>query len=341
MGATFSMLYLPDVVSPDQVRRLAGAADEHGLDILFSAEDNYDSFVYDQLAGSASTRIRVGSGVARFYKRHPLLVAEAAAALDQITGGRFVIGIGSGAVKPAGPGAEVNRWDTGEGNLIERLDEYIRFVRLALGGETREFRGTFYRARDIRLHHIPEDPIPIYLAAGGPRLSRLAGRVADGMLMAFVDEARTRRFIDLMREAALAVNRDPNDIEVMALVPICIDGDRERARSALRHHLFFPYLMRPHYQQQFAENGFADAVELIKEHLEQNDLEGAARAIPDAALDAIAVAGEPGACVERLQSFVDRGLTSVILYPFPAGDDWSGAYLDALDVFLPVTTARS
>jgi 5,10-methylenetetrahydromethanopterin reductase len=334
-----SLLYFPNMISPAELRELARQADAAGFDVLWSTEEDYDSFVYDQFAATSAERLRAGSSIARYYKRHPLLVAESAAAIDRIAPGRFVIGLGTGPVKRADPSIKLQRWGSDPSNPVERLEEYVEVIRLALGGDEIDFEGQFYALEGIRLQPTPNSAIPIYLSAGGLRLARLAGRTADGMFTFFLDEARTGEWISVAREEAERAGRDPEALAIASLIPMCIDEDREAARAALRRHLFFPYLSTPYYQKLLAENGFAEAADAIRSTLASNGVDAAAKLVPDDALDAVAIAGAPEECAGRLDEFVRRGVDSPVLYPFPVEDDWAATYRRVVDVFAVAAAA--
>jgi alkanesulfonate monooxygenase SsuD/methylene tetrahydromethanopterin reductase-like flavin-dependent oxidoreductase (luciferase family) len=328
-----SLSYFPNQISPDELRLLTCEADSAGFDALWSQEGNWDSFIYDQFVATSAQRLRAGSSIARSYKRHPLLVAEAAAAIDRIAPGRFIIGLGTGPVKRADPAIKLQRWGTDANNPVERLEEYLDVIRLALSGDEVNFEGRFYAIERVRLEPTPNSEIPIYLAAGGPQLCRLAGRKADGLFVYFLNEARTRERVSLAREEAERAGRDPDELQVCALIPLCVDEDRERARSALRRHLFFPYLSLPYYQKLIASNGFPEAAEKIRSALACGGVDAAAKLVPEDALDAIAIGGEPGECAERLDQFVRRGIDVPILYALPTDDGWGATYRRVIEVF--------
>jgi alkanesulfonate monooxygenase SsuD/methylene tetrahydromethanopterin reductase-like flavin-dependent oxidoreductase (luciferase family) len=331
--ATLELVYFPNRLTPDELRSLAVRAEAAGLKTLWSTEEDYDSSVYNQLVAEATQRVRFGSSIARYYKRHPLLVAENAVALDRLAPRRYLIGLGTGPVKRADPVIKLQRWGSDPGSSVERLEEYIELVRLALSGEEVSFAGDFYDVEQVRLDPVPADPIPVFLSAGGPKLCRLAGRKADGVFLTFVGDRLTRERIDLVRGEARAAGRDPDAVEISGSVPVCIHEDREVARSWYRRYLASFYLALPHYQQLFAANGFPDAVEEIVERLGAADVDGAAAAIPERAVDELALAGTPSECVERLPAFFDRGLDAAKLYPLPIGDDWATAYFATVDLF--------
>lgn len=334
---TPSLLYFPNMISPAELRELAQQADAAGFDVLWSTEEDYDSFVYDQLAAMSAERLRAGSSIARYYKRHPLLVAESAAAIDRISPGRFVIGLGTGPARRADPAIKLQRWGTDAGKPVARLDEYIDIVRLALSGEEVNYEGEFYAVERVRLQPEPNPAVPIFLAGGGAQLTRLAARKADGVFFYFLNEESTRERLALIEEEAGAAGRDVPEVAV--LFPVCVDDDREAARNALRRHLFFPYLTLPYYQQLLADNGFPEAVEEIKSALAAGGIDAAWEHVPDEVLDQVALAGEPGECATRLDEFMARGIDSPVLYPFPVGDDWAGTYRRVVDLFAVTAAA--
>jgi len=332
-----SLLYFPNQITPDELRELAQHADAAGFDVLWSTEEDYDSFVYDQFVAASSERLRAGSSIARYYKRHPLLVAESSAAIDRIAPGRFVIGLGTGPAKRADPSIKLQRWGTDAAKPVERLSEYIDILRLALGGEEVNYEGGYYAVERVRLQPEPNHAIPIFLAGGGPQLTRLAARKADGVFLYFLNEERTRERLAVIENEAGAAGRDVPQVAV--LFPLCIDEDREAARKALRRHLFFPYLTLPYYQQLLADNGFPEAVEEIKSALASGGIDAAWKHVPDEALDQVALGGEPGECTARLDEFMARGIDSPVLYPFPVEDDWAGTYRSVVGLFAVTAAA--
>jgi alkanesulfonate monooxygenase SsuD/methylene tetrahydromethanopterin reductase-like flavin-dependent oxidoreductase (luciferase family) len=328
-----SLLYFPNQITPDELRTIALEAEAAGFDTLWSTEEDYDSFAYDLYTASVTARLRAGSSIARYYKRHPLLVAETAAAIDRIAPGRFVIGLGTGPVRKSDPGAKLQRWGTDASSPVERLSEYIDVIRMALSGETVDFEGNCYAVQGVTLQPKPERVPPVYLSAGGRELVRLAGRKADGFFFFFLGPALLDEWLTTAREEAQQAGRDGNALVAAGLIPMCIDDDRERARSVLRHHLFFPYLSRPYYQKLLAENGFAEAADAIRTALSTGGVEAAAPLVPDEVLDTLTVGGTPDECVERVREFVARGNDAPVLYPFPVDDDWAGCYSGVVDLF--------
>jgi len=328
-------------LDPDEIVDVARHAEETGFDTVWNGEDNFDSFVYDQHVVLATRRVRTGSAIARYYKRHPLLIAETAAAIDRLAPGRFIIGLGTGPVRRSDLSNGLQRWGAVSGNPVEQLDEYIEIMRTALSGEEVNVSGRFYAIERVQLDPRPVTEIPIYLSAGGAELCRLAGRKADGAFLFFLGEQRTREWIDLIRREARDRGRGSDRVRICALIPCCVDTQSERARRALRRQLFFPYLARSYYQRAVATNGFDDVANEVRRHVASGDLERAADAISDEALDAIAIGGDPAECSARLQQFIARGIDAPILFPLPVDGAAAAAAHLSIDVFAPPGGVRA
>lgn len=342
-----SLGLLADVgLGPERLVDIAREAEAAGFESVRMIEHEYDSFAFAQAIASGTNHIITGS-VARHYTRHPLLTAQTAAVIDQLTPGRFVIGLGSGPPKRSDPGTPREHWGMPTDQEVARLDEYIEVVRRALTEDEVDFRGEFYKFTDVRMAVRPVSPhIPIWLAAAGKRTAKLAGRVADGMLVQLAGTEMIDRVLDSADEAARNAGRDPDALPLGNLIMTCVSNDAAEARRAMRAHLVDWYLHQPRIQQQFAEGGYEDMANEIKRCNPPHDTRGsvdeilvnpqaqaAAEAISDEALDEFTIAGTPGECRSRIEQFLDWGVDVPILCPYPVGTDWSDAYREVIQAF--------
>jgi coenzyme F420-dependent glucose-6-phosphate dehydrogenase len=121
-----------------------------------------------------------------------MLLAESAGALNALYGGRFQIGLGVG---PTAREAEGDlRWGMSWRRAVRRMDEYLSILQLALTGDAVRFSGEFYSVDGVQMTWSPPGgPIPIWLAAGGPLMARLAGRRADGLLLHWANQPLIER----------------------------------------------------------------------------------------------------------------------------------------------------
>jgi 5,10-methylenetetrahydromethanopterin reductase len=321
-------------VHPRELVAVAQRADAAGLAGVWTIEYEYDSIALDQAIAMSTRSLTTGSCIARNFTRHPLLMAQGAVMIDQFAPGRFVIGLGSGPTRRTGTGKPPQRWGMSAARGVARMSEYVQVIRLALSGEPVHFEGDFYSVDGVRLDPGPVTAeIPIYLAAGGPQMLRLAGRMADGVFVFLADEAATRSAIEQVRAASVQAGRDPGAVTISSLIITCVAEDQDAARTALRRHMVDYYLKLPTYQAMLVAAGFEAEAERLVHALEQGDRDAAADSLSDAVLEAWTICGSPDEARDQLARFAARGIELPILYVFPADGDWRGAYDSTIDWF--------
>lgn len=188
---------------PQELLRQAQLAEDAGFEALWisdhfhpwTTEQGQASFVWSVLGGlSQATRLPVTTAVVcPILRMHPVVVAQAAATCAVMLDGRFVLGVGTGehlnehVVGDGWPAADVR---------MEMLEEAIEVIRKLHSGEFVRHRGVYYDADNARVFTLPDRPIPIYVAALGPRASNLAARAGDGLISVRPDATVVRRFHD-------------------------------------------------------------------------------------------------------------------------------------------------
>jgi coenzyme F420-dependent glucose-6-phosphate dehydrogenase len=208
---------------PEVLVEHAVLAEKAGFDFLVISE-HFHPWVDDTSASGyaystigamaqATERVHMATGVTTpLFRYHPAVVAQAAATLDRLSGGRFHLGVGTGENLNEGPlGYPFPKY----AERAARMREALQIMRQLLDGEKLDFTGEFYKTDSAKLYSPPVGPVPIWLAAGGPKSSALAAELADGIITSVKDPAVTfERVIDPARSAALAAGRDP--LPVMA-----------------------------------------------------------------------------------------------------------------------------
>ncbi|MGP4111845.1 LLM class flavin-dependent oxidoreductase [Streptomyces sp. 4N509B] len=182
------------------------------------------------LATATRTATVMSAAVCPLFRMHPVLVAQAAATVSRLAGGRFELGVGMGqAINEAPLVGPLPPYRERMARMAEALDVMGPLLR----GEGVEGHDGFYPVSAMRLHSPPPAPVPIHLAASGPRSAAVAGRLADGVITSVKDPARTRReVVDVARAAARAAGRpSPRVILTCFLV---FARDEEEAFAALR-----------------------------------------------------------------------------------------------------------
>ena len=264
-----------------------------------------DVYVSMTLCAVRTRRIRVGAGVTNLSTRHPAVTARAMATLDEVSGGRALLGFGAGdtAFKHLGL----------RPSSLKEIEEGIELVRKLLAGEEGDYQGnTVPRFTGFRPR-----PIPIYLAAYGPRMLELAGRVADGVN---VPVGITSELIQYgfrhIESGARAANRDPASIAVAFQLGCSIreNGDlaREEVKSWAARRALSPV---PHSVLGLSRDEarkFRQAYQYT-DHLVPHARHSAEVPIPWAT--SVALAGTPEECIDRLHAIQEQGVRQVILVP--------------------------
>jgi coenzyme F420-dependent glucose-6-phosphate dehydrogenase len=226
---------------PEVLLEHAVLAESAGFDAL-TVSDHFHPWVDDASAcgfawtwlgalAARSRRVRIATAVTcPLFHYHPGLVAQAAATVDRLSGGRFALGVGTGEginERPLGfafPGYR---------ERAARMAEAITIIRRLLAGEKLDFQGTYYRTEKARLYSPPVGPVPIWMSAGGPQSAALAGRIADGLILSVKAPAEAReQIIDPFRAAARDAGRPAPTL--VAQRWSILAGDEEEAWAALQ-----------------------------------------------------------------------------------------------------------
>src|SRR5918996_6325078 len=198
---------------------LAEHALASGFTDLWSAEvGGADGFGPLAAIARSSGSARLGTAIVSVFTRPPALLAMSAATMQNLTGGRFVLGLGTSS------DIIVRDWMGGNFERpISRLEEYVAVLRELLAGKKVTHDGDSFGLKGFRLQLDPSAPVPIYLAALGPRACRLAGAVADGVIFFLKSPEGVRRGLQWVAEGAQAAGRDPADLDCGMRVSVALD----------------------------------------------------------------------------------------------------------------------
>jgi 5,10-methylenetetrahydromethanopterin reductase len=214
---------------PARIGDLAAAAEAAGFSAVFVAEGHGDALALCHPVAAATSSVRVGTAVANAALRPPVLIAKTAAQLDQAAAGRLVLGLG--VANPVMNG----RFGLPPFPPLQMIEEYVAVVRVVLAGSATGYLGGLFRTGKVPLDSPPIRPgLPVYLAALGPRMLALAGRIADGVILNLMSPAQAGRAAGAVRAAAAAAGRDPDGIEIACVVHCCLSDDAEAAAAAAR-----------------------------------------------------------------------------------------------------------
>jgi 5,10-methylenetetrahydromethanopterin reductase len=339
-SARFGAGFLGNVsgtVTVPEVARTAELCERHGLDSFWVADQRWMRDPYVSLAAAATRtgRLLLGTRVTDPYVRHPALTAVAMASLDELSGGRAVLGIGSGGSGFAQIGLRRER-------PVAALREAIGLIRQLWRGDPAALDGEVVRWNGGRLGFDCRPDIPVVLATRGPRLLELAGELADGAIIA---AGTSPEAIAWARERIAAgerrAGRDPGATELLHMTYVSLDRDPRLARQAVKQGVLGA-VVGSHPRYDFLRAAGLEVPPELFGYLEsgQRDRRRIIELIPDAMVDKLAVAGTADDCAEQLARLLDQGIQHVLLAPIPAGEGGAAAMLEqVLTRVLPAVRA--
>jgi F420-dependent oxidoreductase-like protein len=299
-------------------------AERAGFHSVWSAEA-YGSDAATVLAWLAAQteRIRLGSAIFQMPGRSPAMTAMTAATLDQLSGGRILLGIGS-----SGPQVAEGWHGQRFGQQLQRTREYVAVVRRALARERLEFRGETLElplpdgpGKALTLTIAPvQERMPIYLAAIGPRNTALAGEIADGWIPTLFAPEHVAEFRPRLEEGARRAGRALDGFDIAPTANLLVADDHSAARDAMR-----PYLAlyvggmgsreRNFYNDLVRRYGFEDAAREVQDLYLAGKREEAGAALPDELIDQVTLCGPADVVRDRLRAFRAAGVGTLMVTP--------------------------
>ncbi|HEX3801936.1 MAG TPA: LLM class flavin-dependent oxidoreductase [Solirubrobacteraceae bacterium] len=296
---------------------LVTLGEELGFDAVWIADQGYgpDPFVPLALAAQATSQIELGVGVTSPFTRLPLQIARCAATLDEVSDGRFRLGLGTGNVdhvlRPLG--VDYVR-------PAQRVAEAVQIIRGLWAGDTVSFDGVADHLAGARLDFDVPRTIPIYIGARRPQMLALAGRMADGVLVESLFNGDGPGYVtEKIRAGAAERGPDLGQIDVVAWQVVVVTDDAKAEIDRRRA-----------WAVRTIQNGPADALELIGvgegvydavvAAKARGDDRGALAAVSDDDVRALMAIGGPEEIADRLQSSLERGATSVNVLWIGASD---------------------
>ena len=310
--------------TPAEQLEIARVAEELGYDSVWAAEA-YGSDAATILAWlAAQTRtIKLGSGIFQIPARSAAMTAMTAATIDNLSGGRMLLGLGT-----SGPQVSEGFHGVRFGKQLQRTREYVAVVRLALERKKIEFHGETLelplpdgpgKALKLTIKPVQEN-IPIFLAVLGPKNVALAGEIADGWLPVFFSPDHTRSLRGPLEEGAARAGRSLDEFRICPSVNVMIGDDIESARNAMRPVLALYVGGMGSREQNFYNRlvstyGFEKAAQEVQDLYLEGKKTEAMFALPDELIDLLSIVGPRDKAKEKIRAFRDAGVDTLIVWP--------------------------
>ncbi len=297
-----------------QMVEFARRAEARGFEAVWVAETRLtrDGVAPCAAIAACTSRIKVGTGILNAYTRSAVLLAVTFASLDELAGGRLLMGLGAGsALILAQQGVRYHR-------PLTRLRETIEVLRPLLRGERVTFTGETIRIAGAQLEAPASRRIPLYLGVTGPRALELAGEIADGVLLNdFMPAAYVERALAHLEAGARRSGRRLADIDVAAGLATSVDGDGRRARDLMRPQVALYLSLFPDIAQQTGLP--SELIVEVRAAFHSQGLEAASAWIDDGVLAELTAAGNPAECREKIAAYRALGVQMPVLSALAPG----------------------
>ncbi|MCL4517892.1 MAG: LLM class flavin-dependent oxidoreductase [Thaumarchaeota archaeon] len=307
----------------EEVTNYAVLSEKHGLHSFWVGEGyHYFRNIGDEArsatttvaaAAAATDKIKLGLAIIPPYTRHPGLVAMEAFSLNELSKGRFMMGIGAAKAATAYLGMK-------DPSPVKTFRECVEITRRILSGQPFKFEGKVFSASTVfesRAKNYRD--VPILLGATGNVLLELAGSVADGVILpTFTSPAFVKHALEKVRLGASKVGKSLEDFPVGATLHFSVSKDGTRARNAVREAVavYVANKVRNIQNDTLVQLAGLTSEEMlpIAKMIDQKDLRGATSLVTDEMMDKVAICGTPEECIKRLKDYVDAGLNLPFAY---------------------------
>ncbi len=300
-----------------ELREAGREAARLGFESLWTPAGGVPDAFHVCSAWSQDSPVRTGISVVPAPVWTPRTLAAQAATVGQISDGRFVLGIGTG-------GYGAGFWDSVRlpARPIAIMRDYLTVERALLAGETVTHDGPALQVRGLGLG-VPGLPrVPVFLAALGPQMVRLAGELADGALLNWATPERIADSRELVAAGAARAGRDPAEVDLTMYIRVCVDDDVDAARRALGRQVLDYAMVRPGtsltsgYRGLFGEMGFGEILSELEQRRSSGEpAEALVDAAPDELLNSVGYFGparDAPQAYARLSSGLDETIVRIV-----------------------------
>jgi probable F420-dependent oxidoreductase len=283
-------------------------------DVWSSEANGADAFTPLALASVWAPSLRLGNAIVPVFTRGPATLAQCVGSLAQAAPGRFVLGIGTSS------DVIVERWNGLQfTEPYKRTRDTLRFLRAALSGEKVTETYDTFAVKGFKLGVVPDQPVPILVAALREGMLKLAGREGDGAIINWLSADDVLQVAPVVRQ--FGPNPDGTDKEIVARIFVAPSEDADTVR-AMGRFAIAAYLNVPVYAAFHQWVGRSEVLADMWRLWSEGDRKAALEAIPDDVVDQLIVHGSPAECRDHVQRYIDNGVTTpaLAILPFPGID---------------------
>ncbi len=273
---------------------------------------SYESFSSDAFAPIAAAamlteRMRFGCAIIPVFTRPAPLIAMSAVTTNNLSGGRFILGLGIST-----PNIVENWMGVPFRKPVTQMRETVEALRGIFRGEKVTMAGKMIKINGFRLDTPIEHPQQIYIGAQGAKMLRIAGELGDGVIINFITPETVAPMLEHTRDGMRAAGKDPAKLDVVCRILVAADEDPEVARTLFRRALT-AYVTVPQYNQFFREIGYDKEAAIAMNAWNAGDRKKALESIPNDMVEKIFVFGTAEQCRARLEDYARAGITTTAL----------------------------
>ena len=297
-------------------------AEQLGYDSVWFADTGYpDPLTLAGQVAAATTSVDIGIAVVPAYTRTPAVLASSTATLNEISDGRFILGLGSSSQRM------IENW---HGLPFDKplgyLRETVTLLRGMLAGEKSSFEGSHLTSKGFRIKPC-EHPPRIYLAALRGKMLELAAEIGDGVVLNLFPESALPKMLEHIAIGAERGGKSIDDIDIVVRYQLACADDTAAEMDMFRA-FYGPYYATPVYNKFLEWCGYTDVAAAIRAGWAAKDRERTAAAMTEALISEIAVIGDRDTCQARLRRDVAAGVNTVMITPVTVDDAKRTAMID-------------
>ena len=301
-------LTLPDPRGVKATIEIAKWAEAAGYDDLWFADaTSVDALTTAAAVALNTARCRIGTAIIPVFSRTPAVLASTAQVLNQLSDGRFILGLGSSSQ------TMMENWHgLTFAKPLTRVTETVQLIKQILLGEKTDFQGETVRSKGYRQMAVAPGAQPIYMAALRARMLEAAAEFSDGVILNLFPKDALPSMIEHIKIGAERGGKKLADIEIVCRHQIVVTEDKAQARNLIRAG-FAPYYATSVYNAFLAWAGYADVAKEISAGWAAKDRHRTTRALGDQMVDDIAILGSAAECHERIREYAAMGITTHIV----------------------------